>query len=147
MIEIEGSKKYTILLEQARQYYTASTATDDDQSNDLRFSTGILEMVKNYLHDTSESNEDDSTTQSDDESWLDVEPESFDALLRQHFKLGSEQMDFSSAPEAEYSSATSRSESELPNEIKRFLQSLSEFDGIQVTRMLELNVYLVQFKF
>ena len=137
--EIEGSKKYTMLLEQARQYYTTSTAADDDQSNDLRFSSGILEMTNNYRHDASESNEDDSTTKSDDESWLDVEPESFDALLRQHFKLGSEQMDFSSAPEAE-SSATSRSESEHPNEIKRFLQSLSEFDGIQVT---ELNIILI----
>ncbi len=137
--EIEGSKKYMIWLEQARQYYTTSTAADDDQSNDLRFSSGILEIAKNYRHDASESNEDDSAAKSDDESWLDVEPESFDALLRQHFKLGSEQMDFSSAGEAE-SNAISKSESELPNEIKRFLQSLSEFDGIQVINMLYTGI-------
>ena len=124
--EMEGSKKYTILYEKARQYYKTSTAADDD-SIDLRFSADILEMAKNYrLGAPVEDSNEESSGPSDDESWLDVEPESFDALLRQHFKLESPKAEFAE------SSGPKKSEEELPSEIKRFLQSLSDFDGIQV---------------
>ena len=136
---MEGSKKYSTLLQQARTFYSTSTSADDDENDpscpDLRFSSEILQMSKEYRPDpdptsTGPISEEDSIP-SDDESWLDVEPESFDALLRQHFKLETEKMDFAGAGTSE-SVPDEKSESELPSEIKRFLQSLSEFDGIQV---------------
>ena len=131
--ELEGSKNYTILYEKARQYYKTSTAADDD-SIDLRFSADILEMAKSYRHDEPvEDSTEESSIPSDDESWLDVEPESFDALLRQHFKLESQKAEFSG------SSGPNKSEEELPSEIKRFLQSLSDFDGIQVEQNIQFN--------
>jgi hypothetical protein len=135
---MEGSKKYSTLLQQARTFYSTSTSADDDENDpscpDLRFSSEILKMSKEYPPDPDSSgpiSEEDSIL-SDDESWLDVEPESFDALLRQHFKLETEKMDFAGAGTSG-SVPDEKSESELPSEIKRFLQSLSEFDGIQVS--------------
>ena len=137
---MEGSKKYSTLLQQARTFYSTSTSADDDDENDpscpdLRFSSEILQMSKGYRPDPDPASsgpisEEDSIP-SDDESWLDVEPESFDALLRQHFKLETEKMEFAGAGTSG-SVLDEKSESELPSEIKRFLQSLSEFDGIQV---------------
>ncbi len=136
---MEGSKKYSTLLQQARTFYSTSTSAADDDENDpscpdLRFSSEILKMSKEYRPDpdpnSSGLTEEDSIP-SDDESWLDVEPESFDALLRQHFKLETEKMEFAGAGKSG-SVPDEKSESELPSEIKRFLQSLSEFDGIQV---------------
>ena len=114
--ELEGSKQHQLLLEQARQFYA-------ETDNDSQFNSSvILDLLQKYRLGALDVDNDSSLASSDDESWLDVEPESFDDLLRQHFKL-----------DAEMSGATSsKSESELPAEIKRFLQSLSDFDGIQV---------------
>jgi hypothetical protein len=116
--ELVGSEKYRVLLEQARQFYSSN---DDDDT--FRFSDQILQMSKIYRLEEAKETGGENLESSDDESWLDVEPESFDALLRQHFKLEGEPSDNIPAQ---------KSESELPTEIKRFLQSLSEFDGIQV---------------
>ena len=126
--ELEGSKNYIFLLDQAKQFY----ATSDDSDDSFRFSSKVLELSQNYRHDPSEDvDEDDLGVASDDESWLDIEPESFDALLRQHFKLESEQRE------------CSKTEPQLPTEIKKFLQSLSDFDGVQVIIFLLLgqNLY------
>jgi hypothetical protein len=126
--ELPGSKKYTSLLEQARQFYSASVDADSDDGGgqEVRFSSEVLELSRNCRLAAPEDDEDPGDSlASDDESWLDVEPESFDALLRQHFKLESEK--------TEFGADAAKSDSELPAEIKRFLQSLSEFDGIQVT--------------
>ena len=124
--EMEGSRKHSTLLEQARTFYSTSTGDENDPNSDLRFSSEILRMSKDYRPDATEGSREEDSVSSDDESWLDVEPESFDNLLRQHFKVETEKMEFAGAAPDE------KSESELPNEIKRFLQSLSEFDGIQV---------------
>ena len=114
--ELEGSKQHRLLLEQAQQFY----ATAD---NDSQFSSSIiLDLLHKFRLGALEVEDDQDLASSDDESWLDIEPESFDDLLRHHFRLDAERSE----------AASSKSESELPAEIKRFLQSLSDFDGIQV---------------
>jgi len=128
--ELEGSKKYTELLDRAKNFYQGSIENVQESSG-TRFSTDVLEIVKNYRHDALKELDPDDNLPSDDESWLDINPESFDDLLKQHFKLGS------NPP-----GATCRSETtELPQEIKKFLQCLSDYDGIQV--FVEIKNYIV----
>ena len=53
--ELEGSKNYNFLLDQAKQFY----ATSDDNDDSFRFSSKVLELSQNYRHDPSEDVDED----------------------------------------------------------------------------------------
>ncbi len=122
--ELEGSKKHTELLKKAHDYFISFHGSD--LMPNARFSSELLKVLENLSADIPIMSEPDDDMPSDDESWLDVSPDSFDNLLRQHFKLGPN----------DPSGTDQQTQAEIPAEVKRFLQGLSDFDGIQVSFVL-----------
>ncbi len=118
--ELEGSKKYTELIKKANDYFNSFDGSD--LMPNARFSSELLKVMDSCSTDMKIEPELDDDLPSDDESWLDVSPDSFDDLLRQHFKLGTSEPSGSDQP----------TQAEIPSEVKQFLQGLSDFDGIQV---------------
>ena len=55
----------------------------------------------------------------DDDSWIDLKPETFDEMLKAHFKLKDE-VD---------QTTKIKSKQEIPSEVKNFLKSMSDFEG------------------
>lgn len=124
--ELEGSKKYTELLNKANDYFNSFDGSE--LMPNARFSSELMRVIESVATaDMKIGQELDDDLPSDDESWLDVCPDSFDNLLRQHFRLGQNDPSASEQP----------SQAEIPSEVKRFLQGLSDFDGIQVSVVLD----------
>jgi len=118
--ELEGSKKYGELFNKANDYFGSFDVSI--QMPHARFSSELLQVLTNSNQESQVELDPEDSLPSDDESWLDVDPDSFDSLLRQHFKLR----------DVDPSYNNSQSQAEIPTEVKRFLQGLSDFDGIQV---------------
>ena len=55
----------------------------------------------------------------DDDSWIDLKPETFDEMLKAHFKLKDE-VD---------QTTKNKSKQEIPSEVKNFLKTMSDFEG------------------
>ena len=105
--QLQGSQKYNELYAKAKLDFQNSKNFPDFQDP--------VEELKELL----ETNCDDkieTLEEVDDDSWLDVELETFDEMLKSHFNVQSE---------------SSRSHQEIPSEIKNFLKTMSDLKGVE----------------
>ena len=133
--EMEGSKTWRMLSNQAREYFattfslpeTNSTKTNSEIPSSDQLQRVINRLGNEFFCDYPEQNsvhlnDEKYLRQPDDDSWLDLAPGSFDEMLRNHFKVdgGAENC------------TTRKSDDAIPSELKTFLQSMSEYDGVEI---------------
>merc|ERR1719189_466618 len=119
--ELRGSKKYQNLLDQAQKHFLQMA-----QSYDINIKSPAIQLKELLQKEKEHENEETSETGSelepeDDDSWMDLKPESFDEMLKAHFKLKNE-VDQTS---------NNKSKQDIPNEVKKFLKTMSDFEGIE----------------
>jgi len=129
--ELEGSKKWNILAEQAKEYffsYTQSKTQSHDELTLDHYSAQLAKFVKRIEHESTQvvenenpSYETDLSKPPDDDSWLNYEPDSFDEMLKDHFKISNNSI---------ASNKMNVNEKALPSELKSFLSCVSNFEGV-----------------
>ena len=110
--ELEGSRKYKSLMEDCISFWQTSKSNlrDENRQED------IINMYKDAL-DSSEVVDNFFICppgQEDDEQWLDITPESLDKML-----------------EAQFGVPSSGSGHQIPEEINKFLQGMSDMTGVE----------------
>ena len=133
--ELKGSQKWKLLTYQAREYFKSSFAQNDstDSKNDAgkTFSAQLKHFVTQIAKRESDAGiilekpieSELPIKPPDDDSWLDYEQESFDAMLKSHFnleKMGAEK----------FKSANIPKEDAIPAQMKSFLSAMSNYEGI-----------------
>ena len=103
--ELQGSKKYNELLAKAKIHFETNNESVQDFSDDLQ-----------ELLDTSDDIVQDDLEPEDDDSWLDVELNDFDDMLKSHFGVKGEPV---------------KTHDEIPDEIKTFLKTMSDLKGVE----------------
>ena len=131
--ELRGSKKWNILTEQAKEYFRtvfSSTNSPDENICDINNSEHLLNLFNEIENKSSIVTLDDNSVQDepskepDDDTWLDFEPASFDELLKNHFNFNENN------PLSDQKASAISKEQAIPTELKKFLSSMSNFDGI-----------------
>ena len=117
--QLEGSKLYNELLAQAKQHFRANNESLDLPKTDAET---INQILANASGAADLTEEDLKLEPEDSEAWMELEPDSFDEMLKAHFKLKNE----SSADT--YSTKT---EDQIPSEIKKFLKNISDMSGVE----------------
>jgi hypothetical protein len=115
-MELKGSKKYKQLLEQAKQHF------DDNETTKGGVKTPRSELI-DFINDAKKgdfSSKEDTLLPEDDDSWMDLQPETFDEMLKAHFKLKD---DVKSEP--------SKRNEDIPSEVKNFLKTMSDLSGVE----------------
>ena len=128
--EMKGSRKYDELYNQAKSHF-------EDRNLDSEIKTPVMELHE--LLETIDEIEDVEETLDPpgDESWLDLEPETFDKMLENHFKLQSES-----------NSSQQKSKESIPSEVKNFLKAMSDLQGVEEMKdkITENNPDAIDFK-
>ena len=128
--ELRGSKNWNILSIQAKEYFYSTLQTKNLGSEELsgeNYSAQLAKIMGRVENEASQNTEnnylpnyEDLSKMPDDDSWLDYEPDSFDEMLKNHFKIN----------ETSSSSKISSNEKSIPSELKSFLSCVSNFDGV-----------------
>ena len=131
--ELRGSKKWRILTEQAKEHFRSVFSSKNSQDGnicDIDNSEHLQNLVFQIEHKSSIVTSDDISLQDelskkpDDDTWLDFEPASFDEMLKNHFNFNENN------PLSDHKAETISKEQAIPTELKKFLSSMSNFEGI-----------------
>merc|ERR1719270_546380 len=84
-------------------------------------------LLKELLKEEKERSDNYIITESDlkpedDDSWIELKPETFDDMLKAHFKL---------KDNINEETTKTKSKQEIPNEVKNFLKAMSDFEGVE----------------
>ena len=130
--ELKGSKNWNVLTAQAKEYFSTSfqpKVSPDEIDGNETFSNQLAKLVNQIeakystlIQHTNEVQNEEVSKQPDDDSWLDFEPVSFDAMLKKHFDLDKK--------ESSTNSANVPQETSIPSQLKKFLGSVSNFEGV-----------------
>lgn len=106
--ELKGSKKYVHLYQEALKHFEDNNV---DKEEEFSYSHELSNLLKscNISEDTKEV-----LVPQDDDSWMDVQQDSFDDMLAKHFKV-----------------KNNVSEKDIPAEMKNFLKSMSDLEGVE----------------
>merc|ERR1719189_2187304 len=119
--ELKGSKKYNGLLAEAEKHLLQN-------SSDLVVKTPAMQLrdlLKEQLEDPKQSgSKKDDLKPEDDDSWIELKPETFDDMLSAHFKLKDDVT-------SDQSANINKSTQDIPNEVKNFLKAMSDFEGVE----------------
>jgi len=131
--ELKGSKNWNVLTAQAKEYFGSSFQPkdfQDERDGNITFSDQLAKLVVqlenndfNIIHCENSLQDEKLSKQPDDDSWLDFEPESFDAMLKKHFDLDKKES-------SSTTSANGSKDTAIPAELKKFLSSMSNFEGV-----------------
>ena len=115
-----GSQKYNDLLTKAKQDFESNTHQIQDP----------LEELKELLNSNCDIIQE--IEKEDDDSWLDVELDTFDEMLKSHFGV--------------QASEPTKSHQEIPNEIKTFLRTMSDLKGVEENQKKKSDLDFVDFR-
>ena len=131
--QLKGSKDWTALTAQAKEYFSSLFLPSDLEDSDYEYESlssqlkRLLMRIKNnspVLLNESLVQCDEPSKQPDDDSWLEFEPGSFDEMLKKHFHIDENETASTKNSEGV------RREEEIPSELKRFLTSMSNYEGV-----------------
>ena len=115
-----GSQKYNDLLTKAKQDFESNTHQIQDP----------LEELKELLNSNCDIIQE--IEKEDNDSWLDVELDTFDEMLKSHFGV--------------QASEPTKSHQEIPNEIKTFLRTMSDLKGVEENQKKKSDLDFVDFR-
>merc|ERR1719189_51720 len=125
--ELKGSKKYNGLLAEAEKHLLQN-------SSDLVVKTPAMqlcELLKEHMEDPKQSgSKKDDLKPEDDDSWIELKPETFDDMLSAHFKLKDDVT-------SDQSANKNKSTQDIPSEVKNFLKAMSDFEGVETEQQSE----------
>ena len=135
--ELKGSKGWTTLSAEAKEYFSSAFCRSDckdsgncDNDNPSRQLKRLLARIEEKSFQTLQNEnlpqEGELFKPPDDDSWLEYESQSFDEMLKKHFNIREE-----SVPSA--NSVTSRNKEDIPVELKKFLSTMSNFEGVDTS--------------
>ena len=85
----------------------------------------LRELLKEHMEDPKQSGfKKDDLKPEDDDSWIELKPETFDDMLSAHFKLKDDVT-------SDQSVNKNKSTQDIPSEVKNFLKAMSDFEGVE----------------
>ena len=85
----------------------------------------LRELLKEHMEDPKQSgSKKDDLKPEDDDSWIELKPETFDDMLSAHFKLKDDVT-------SDQSANKNKSTQDIPSEVKNFLKAMSDFEGVE----------------
>ena len=85
----------------------------------------LRELLKEHMEDPKQSgSKKDDLKPEDDDSWIELKPETFDDMLSAHFKLKDDVT-------SDQSVNKNKSTQDIPSEVKNFLKAMSDFEGVE----------------
>ncbi|KAG1659524.1 Protein ecdysoneless [Nymphon striatum] len=114
--QMEGSKLYISLLNQARDYYISSMQNSSDSSSG-HIGSKIKNMLKSLEVDMNKLKEEENSLHSpDDDNWLALTPEQLDDILSSKGKVDYDEKDFANV---------------IPEKLSKFVEHISSFKGAE----------------
>ena len=85
----------------------------------------LRELLKEHMDDPKQSgSRKEDLKPDDDDSWIELKPETFDDMLSAHFKLKDDVT-------SDQSANKNKSTQDIPSEVKNFLRAMSDFEGVE----------------
>ena len=113
--EVEGSRLYTQLLENAKEYFKRTCMNSKQNWN---ISNEIKQLLEDMPKPDKASDQLDDFPPDDDESWLEVSPEELDSILSQYGQTG-----ISTGEDVDLS--------QVVNGMNSFVETISSYEGAE----------------